>query len=639
MDYVQYYKNHRNNQCVTIPSRQSIKNYLIKENYLSEFSNEDEINEVLNNLGITTKLDILKQLIDNKVIESGSLPWDLIPTSGHTQHILSSDAIYKVLSKYYSKNDIDNKIQMLWDTFITNDKSNIEIDSELSDTSENPLQNKKIKELLDNKVDYSILSNYVTLLELNNKINSINKDLQKGKGYYNSYDELLELVPNPSIGDWAIVSVNDDFYIAVCNTPNSWTLTSQQYEFPEISLSQYATKDELSKKQDELIPNVNIKTINGESILGPGNISLTGGENVTTDSSLSDDSTNPVQNKVIKAELDNKVNYSDLQNYPTNQEVEQKISNINNKLEKGKGYFTSVNALKALCPTPKVGDWAIVNKDNKWVVASCQVDGVWTVTEQEYDSSDINLEEYAKKEDLDLKQDTLINGVSIKTINGQNILGSGNIQIIGGDIDPSIFDNYMTKDEYYNIQNPLRVSLSSNPTLAEYTGNSINVTLSYSVSKGGNQIVPETLELTIGGNKIDLTPSKNGTYVAKISNKGTTTFSIKATKNNESNSASASTNLVLPSYIGFDVAESVDNVNFYNLTKEIKNTISNTKTIENRTSGSYLWIISPYVLNRVATDSGFTYVVNMQSLGNTGGLNYYRSVRAVDVSNLTYYVK
>lgn len=41
-----------------------------------------------------------------------------------------------------------------------------------------------------------------------------------------------------------------------------------------VNLEDYATKDELNKKQDSLVSGENIKTINGESILGSGNIEL-----------------------------------------------------------------------------------------------------------------------------------------------------------------------------------------------------------------------------------------------------------------------------------------------------------------------------------------------------------------------------
>lgn len=37
------------------------------------------------------------------------------------------------------------------------------------------------------------------------------------------------------------------------------------------------------------------------------------------------------------------------------------------------------------------------------------------------------------KPDFSLKQDTLVSGTNIKTINGSSILGSGNINISGGE--------------------------------------------------------------------------------------------------------------------------------------------------------------------------------------------------------------
>lgn len=60
---------------------------------------------------------------------------------------------------------------------------------------------------------------------------------------------------------------------------------------------------ELNKKQATLVSGTNIKTINNTSILGSGNISI---PTVTVDSEMSDTSTNPVQNKVVKAEIDSK---------------------------------------------------------------------------------------------------------------------------------------------------------------------------------------------------------------------------------------------------------------------------------------------------------------------------------------------
>lgn len=55
----------------------------------------------------------------------------------------------------------------------------------------------------------------------------------------------------------------------------------------------------IGKKQDTLVSGTSIKTINGNSLLGSGNINIEGGSTITVDSTLSTTSTNPVQNKVI----------------------------------------------------------------------------------------------------------------------------------------------------------------------------------------------------------------------------------------------------------------------------------------------------------------------------------------------------
>lgn len=57
----------------------------------------------------------------------------------------------------------------------------------------------------------------------------------------------------------------------------------------------------LNGKQASLVSGTTIKTINGNSILGEGNIEITGG---TVDTTMSDTSENAVQNKVIKAYVD-----------------------------------------------------------------------------------------------------------------------------------------------------------------------------------------------------------------------------------------------------------------------------------------------------------------------------------------------
>ena len=56
-------------------------------------------------------------------------------------------------------------------------------------------------------------------------------------------------------------------------------------------------------KQDALVSGTNIKTINNQSILGEGNISIESGTSISVDSELSTTSENPVQNKVITTKV------------------------------------------------------------------------------------------------------------------------------------------------------------------------------------------------------------------------------------------------------------------------------------------------------------------------------------------------
>ena len=156
-----------------------------------------------------------------------------------------------------------------------------------------------------------------------------------------------------------------------------------------VDLSNYYTKTEvdsaLSGKQETLVSGTNIKTINNTSILGSGNIDIQGGGgSVTVDSELSTTSENPVQNKVITNALSDKAQMIELTQAEYN---------------------------------------ALVDKDP---------DTLYAIT----DAPTIDMSNYYSKDEtddlLDEKQETLVSGTNIKTINNTSILGSGNINIQGG---------------------------------------------------------------------------------------------------------------------------------------------------------------------------------------------------------------
>lgn len=172
MDKNYQYYNNRNKEvqqsCVYPDYRKDMFKYLLKENYLSDYNSEEDQYRVLYNLGILDRLELLKNLIDSKVIQAGGITWDSQPTSGNYDKVLSSDSVYKSLLKYYTKEEIDNITQTLWDTILQAVEEKIKVDSSLSLNSENPVQNKVITEALNKKIDKSNLE--IIINELKDEI-------------------------------------------------------------------------------------------------------------------------------------------------------------------------------------------------------------------------------------------------------------------------------------------------------------------------------------------------------------------------------------------------------------------------------------------------------------------------------------
>lgn len=84
-------------------------------------------------------------------------------------------------------------------------------------------------------------------------------------------------------------------------TFSDWDATEgEQVIANKPDLSEYATTTQLNSKQDTLVSGTNIKTINGESVLGTGDIEISS----VVDTEMSDTSENAVQNKVIKQYVD-----------------------------------------------------------------------------------------------------------------------------------------------------------------------------------------------------------------------------------------------------------------------------------------------------------------------------------------------
>lgn len=85
------------------------ENNLKKENFLSEFCTPNQKEFARDNLGITDIIKSLDTKIDAKVIESGNMAWDLIPTKGNFDKVLSSDSLYQTLLNYTLRTETDQQ--------------------------------------------------------------------------------------------------------------------------------------------------------------------------------------------------------------------------------------------------------------------------------------------------------------------------------------------------------------------------------------------------------------------------------------------------------------------------------------------------------------------------------------------------
>lgn len=241
-------------------------------------------------------------------------------------------------------------------------------------------------------------------------------------------------------------------------------------------LNDFATTEQLNTKQDTLVSGTNIKTINGQTLLGEGNIEIQGGGTIIVDSALSTDSENPVQNKVITNALNDKASKTEL---ATKQDSINKYVSSITPNPQSTGFILSTIDINAE-GEPTITSFQLNNtKDpdiefeadrtnpaepKSYIKLSANVlkkavaDQIYaTKTELEGKVDDADIAdmltkseaastyqpkgEYATTSQLSGKQDTLVSGTNIKTVNGNSLLGEGDITIqSGGTVDTAMSD-------------------------------------------------------------------------------------------------------------------------------------------------------------------------------------------------------
>lgn len=196
----------------------------------------------------------------------------------------------------------------------------IECDAALSNTSIKPVQNRVVTQVLATKVDkvpgkqlstedfttdlkarLLALTNYDDTA-INNAVKSlesrfntlVNGDPTSAIDSYNNIIAFLDNISDSETLEGIIASIEQQIAAVRQSIPDT---------------SSFATKDELNSKQNILVSGTNIKTIEGQSLLGSGNISI---PVPTVDAALSSTSNNAVQNKAVANALNKKADTSAL---------------------------------------------------------------------------------------------------------------------------------------------------------------------------------------------------------------------------------------------------------------------------------------------------------------------------------------
>lgn len=203
--------------------------------------------------------------------------------------------------------------------------TNITVDSTLSSTSTNPVQNKVLYAALNNKLDKNgtatyaardssgniISSTYAKKTDLNSYVKSINNVKPDSAGNVNisssgggsniTVDSTLSGTSSNAIANKAVYAALEN-KLDKTGTAAAATKATQD-SYGNIIVTTYARKSDLSGY---------VKTINNQEPDANGNINIsTGGAgtgtNITVDSTLSSTSNNPIANKAVYAALNNKL--------------------------------------------------------------------------------------------------------------------------------------------------------------------------------------------------------------------------------------------------------------------------------------------------------------------------------------------
>lgn len=155
---------------------------------------------------------------------------------------------------------------------------------------------------------------------------------------------------------------------------------------------------------------------------------------------------------------------------------------------------------------------------------------------------------------------------------------------------------------------PTSLEASISPSSAEWTGNSVEVSVSFRVLRNSKPVVADTVQIQFNGETKTLENVAEGSEKFTLSTQGYKSGSVTAKKGSttiKNSPRSISANLYLPVYYGFSKATTGNELTITSLTKG-GSSLNGTKTLTNDDATKYMWLCVPNTMsiNKV-TSSGF----------------------------------
>lgn len=340
--------------------------------------------------------------------------------------------------------------------------TNITVDTTLSSTSTNPVQNKVIYAALNNKLDKNgtatyaardssgniISSTYARKTELSSYVKSINNAKPDSAGNVNisssgggsniTVDSTLSGTSSNAIANKAVYDALNN-KLDKTGTAAAATKATQD-SYGNVIVNTYARKSDLSSY---------VKTINNQEPDTNGNINIsTGGggtgTNITVDSTLSSTSNNPIANKAVYAALNNKLDKTGVAAYATRDSSGNIITDTYAKKSEVSGVVKSVNNI-----APDSNGNVTITVSGGGGGVSTSESNTWT-GKQTFQKMKFNVESYNAPR-ISGATDNPSSSVAVYNVQGNFTLDMSTLVGLLSNGDATVFTAYITANGSYTL--------------------------------------------------------------------------------------------------------------------------------------------------------------------------------------------